>query len=165
MSRRFLSIVFAAIWMCILFAAAVCANSPPEAELEGAEGNIGVDLMIMVLLLILPNMLLTMGTEWLVALAFGFERSFRRRILWLNVWSQLLMRLGDLVLRGLYRWSYLPAVILLEICVYGGEYVYCAGQFPEIPRKRLALFVICANTASLLTGLLGLLRDFLVAFL
>ena len=158
MKKRMTGIILAVIWMCMLLVTSVCANSPPEAELEGAEGSIGVDLVIIVFLLILPKMLLTMGTEWLIALWFGYERKFRRKILWMNVWSQLLMRLGDLILRGIYRWNYLPAVVLLEICVYGGEYVFCAGNFPQISRKRVAMYVICANTASLL---LGLLVDFL----
>lgn len=94
--------------------------------------------------------LVSVGAETLMALLFRFRGKQLLRIMLVNLCSQIVMR-------GLYvalPFSYLTETILLEVLVYGTEFLIYRKYFKDISAGRLVGYTITANTVSLLLGLL-----------
>lgn len=101
----------------------------------------------------LVGILLTCGVEWGVAAAFRLTAAYSKIILLTNVCSQVVMRILFVILYNLLP-RYILVMALLETLVYSGEFVvYQMTLFGFSTKKRL-LYVLTANTASLVAGLL-----------
>lgn len=104
----------------------------------------------------------TCVTEWLVALSFDGIKEYSRQIVLTNIVSQLIMRLGQmLLLKAFYLWDifvqYLIMVAVLEILVYFCEFLFYRILMKSVSWKRCLAYTVCANTASLLAGFLMLI--------
>ncbi len=164
MRRFILMILIVALLMCYL-STAVLANSPgPSLETTPDEKSpLGIILagewILIIAYLVLTG--LTCWIEWLVAGPFGFRSGYETTILLTNVITQLgmhslefltLQRRPSFVNNPLL-W-YIAVVAILEVLVYVIEFLIYRRKMQNVPRKRILLYTLCANTASLLGGLL-----------
>lgn len=95
------------------------------------------------------GLLMTCGVEWLAAVPFGLRG---RTVLAVNAVSQLLMRAAALLLYGAFCKSYTLVLLLTEIPVYGGEYMVYRRRMTDLPRWKVAVYTVVANTLSLVLG-------------
>lgn len=96
-------------------------------------------------------------TEWIVAWLLGLGPQNTRRVIRVNVVSQILMHTLYITFYSLIFWRYTAALILLELLVYAGEFIcYRFWLMRDIPAKKCLIFVVIANTASLVLGMLML---------
>lgn len=107
------------------------------------------------------GILASSGVEWLVARWFRQIQAHARFVFLVNVVSQFLMRLAQIFLLWFIAicsssMEYWFVVLFLEIPVYIGEFLIYRRKMPEVSWKRCLAFTVCANTASLLLGLLML---------
>lgn len=120
-------------------------------------------LPILIFILIgIGGIVTTCVTEWLVALSFDGIKEYSRQIVLTNIASQLLMRLGQmLLLKAMYLWDvfldYLIMVAVLEVLVYFCEFLFYRKLMKSVSWKRCLVYTVCANTASLLAGFLLLI--------
>lgn len=119
------------------------------------------NLMSVLIFLIIGigGMVTTCVTEWLVALAFAGIKEYSRQIVITNIVSQLIMRIGQmLLLKLMFVFEiilvYLGMVLILEILVYLGEFLLYRRLIKGVSWKRCLAYTVCANTASLLAGFL-----------
>ena len=94
-------------------------------------------------------MLMSIGTETVISLLFGFRGRQTLTILIVNICSQIIMRLLYLVL----PFTYLIETIVLEVCVYTAEFLIYKKYFKNISTIKIAGYTITANTLSLLLGI------------
>lgn len=97
--------------------------------------------------------LLTCSLELLVAVPFGIQKHRKGMIFWTNAVSQALMYVLYAVLYGVIFWKYRYVVILLEVLVYTGEYLWYSRKMHDVSRRKILLYTVTANTASLILGL------------
>lgn len=103
------------------------------------------------------GLLLTCLTEWIVAWLLGLGPQNTRRVIRVNIVSQILMHTLYITFYSLIFWRYTAALILLELLVYAGEFIcYRFWLMRDIPAKKCLIFVVIANTASLVLGMLML---------
>ena len=99
--------------------------------------------------------LLTWLVEWLVSVLMGLQDKAEVRKV--NLVSQTLMHILYIAFYSLIFWRYTAALILLELLVYAGEFIcYRFWLMRDIPAKKCLIFVMIANTASLVLGMLML---------
>lgn len=101
----------------------------------------------------IAGVILTCGSEWIVGKLFGLTTLVGKLILTTNVFSQIIMRLLFVILYGILH-RYVLVMVILEVLVYAGEFVYYRLKADYLSVKKLALYVLVANTTSLLLGLL-----------
>lgn len=101
----------------------------------------------------LVGILLTCGVEWGVAAIFRFTLAYSKIILLTNVCSQIVMRILFLILYSLMP-RYVLVMALLEMLVYSGEFVVYQMTLHGFSTKKRLLYVLTANTVSLVVGLL-----------
>ncbi len=106
------------------------------------------------LLMAAAGMILTCFIEKQTAALFGLKGKYGKQIVRINMVSQVLMHMGYALLYGLVFWEYPSATVLLEVGVYTGEYLVYCHKMKEIPWKKRLSYVVSANTASLVLGLL-----------
>lgn len=94
-------------------------------------------------------MLMSIGTETLISLLFGFRGRQTLTILIVNICSQIIMRLLYLVL----PFTYLIETIILEVCVYTAEFFIYKKYFKGTSVIKLVGYTLTANTLSLLLGI------------
>ena len=99
------------------------------------------------------GLVLTCFVEWLVGVAFKLTKNHTKLILWTNVVSQVLMRVLFVPLYALLP-SYKLLTVLLEIAVYTSEMIVYRFLAKDVPVRKWLLYVLAANTASLLAGML-----------
>lgn len=99
------------------------------------------------------GMVVTCITELFLAMLFCLLKGNIGTIFLTNCTSQILMHTAYLSLYSVVFWKYSQLVILLEVLVYVGEYLWYARKMPSTSRLRVLLYTITANTASLLLGL------------
>lgn len=97
--------------------------------------------------------LLTCSLEQLVAIPFGIQKHRRGMIFWTNAVSQALMYVLYVELYGVIFWKYRYVVILLEVLVYAGEYLWYSRKMHGVSRRKILLYTLTANTVSLILGL------------
>ena len=68
---------------------------------------------------------------------------------WTNVLSQILMRSLHILLYGWVFSRYVFTVVVLEILVYSGEYLFYRIKMKDMPHSRVLWYTITANTLSL----------------
>ncbi len=98
-------------------------------------------------------LLLTVVVEGLVAEVFrlkGFLHLIRRT----NIISQILMHSAYVLLYAIFTHNYLLDMLILEVLVYTGEYLFYRHAMWSIPAKKCFAYTITANTASLILGVL-----------
>lgn len=122
--------------------------------------NVGIVLLF--LLVGIGGMVATCVIEWFVALAFDGIKDYSSLTVATNIVSQLIMRIGQMLLHRLMflfheAIAYLAMVAVLEILVYTGELLFYSRMMKGVSRKRCLAYTVCANTASLLAGLILLL--------
>lgn len=98
--------------------------------------------------------ILTCVVERLVARLFGLDIMYGGLILQTNIVSQILMRILYLPLYTLVFRRYAFAVVFLEVLIYVGEAFFYCWRMKYTPRKKVVLYTVVANTASLIFGLL-----------
>lgn len=95
-------------------------------------------------------MLMSVGTETVLACFFGFKKKRIGTVLVLNVCTQIAMR----VLYAVLPFAYLIETCILEILVYCTEFLIYKKRFSEVRTGKLVWYTILANTLSLLLGIL-----------
>lgn len=124
------------------------------ADTLEVSGYVSVFSWMAYLLLAAAGMALTCFAEKQTAALFDLKKRYGKLIVRTNLISQLGMHLGYVLLYGLVFWQYKYATVLLELAVYAGEYLVYRRKMQEIPRKKRLAYVLTANTASLVLGLL-----------
>lgn len=117
--------------------------------------------LILFLFIGVMGMVLTCAVECFVALFFDLICKRTGLILITNLISQLVMRIGQILLLWLlFTWERSAAhfwiVLLLEIPVYACEFLVYKKYIREASWQRCLAYTVCANTASVLAGLLML---------
>lgn len=95
-------------------------------------------------------MSLSVGTEIVGALLFGFRGKHIKTVFVVNVCSQIIMR----VLYILSPFAYLFETIVLEAFVYCTEFFVYRKSFKEIGTARIVAYTVIANTLSLFVGII-----------
>lgn len=98
------------------------------------------------------GMLLTCIAEFFVSIPFGLRKQYQWMILLTNIVSQILMHALYLGLYGLVFWKYKYVVIVLEILIYAGEYLWYSHRMCDVPKKKVLAYTVAANTVSLAIG-------------
>ena len=101
----------------------------------------------------LIGMVFTVITEYLVSIPFGLWKDEGKTIVLTNIISQMAMHLLYILLYGVLFWQYIQAVLLLEILIYAGEYMFYRCAFWPPNRKKALVFTLTANTVSLLVSI------------
>ncbi len=103
------------------------------------------------------GMTLTCLLEWAVARLMGLGREDSSNVALVNIFSQILMHFVYIVFYSVVFWRYTVALVLLELLVYVGEFLYYRFVLLwHLSVKKCLLFTVTANTASLLLGMLAL---------
>lgn len=92
---------------------------------------------------------LSIGIEVVVSLFFDFKGKQIGWIAIINACTQIVMRLLYLVL----PFTYLIETIMLEVLVYGGEFLIYRKCIKDATTTKIALYTVVANTVSLLIGI------------
>lgn len=92
--------------------------------------------------------LLSVGTEFVIALLFTFKGKQLLPILIVNVCTQVVMRALYIML----PFTYLFETIILEMLVYFVEFFVYKRCFKQTTTAKILLYTIVANTASLFLG-------------
>ena len=95
------------------------------------------------------GVIFTCMIERIAAWPFGLGKRYGRLILLTNLVSQVAMRSLYVLLRSLFFWKYADLVIVLEILVYAGEFLYYHLKMTNVSWQRKLLYTAAANTASL----------------
>ncbi len=95
-------------------------------------------------------MIISIVTEFLVALIFRFKGKQLLSILIVNACSQLIMRTLYLVL----PFPYLIETIIFEVMVYTAEFLIYKKRFSDVKISKILTYTIVANTFSLLFGII-----------
>lgn len=93
--------------------------------------------------------ILSIGTESLTALFFGFKGKKILTIFIVNLCTQIIMRLLYLVL----PFTYLIETFILEFLVYGGEILIYKKYFKDTKISTVIAYTVIANTLSLIFGI------------
>ena len=124
----------------------VFANSPP-----GGGINPVIDF-ILYAVFVFVSLMITLATESLLSLFFPGCGKYTGMILLTNLCSQLLMHATYAAVEGFFT-HVVPLVVVLEVMVYAGEYLYYKRRMKDVSQKEILIFTVSANTLSLLTGL------------
>ena len=124
----------------------VFANSPP-----GGGINPVIDFILYAVFAFV-SLMITLATESLLSLFFLGCGKYTGMILLTNLCSQLLMHATYAAVEGFFT-HVVPLVVVLEVMVYAGEYLYYKRRMKDVSQKEILIFTISANTLSLLTGL------------
>ena len=99
------------------------------------------------------GMMLTCIAETVAAVPFGLNKQYIWMILLTNACSQILMHAAYLGLYGVVFWKYKYVVIMLEVLVYAGEYLWYSRKMRDIPTMKILAYTVTANTLSLVVGM------------
>ena len=105
------------------------------------------------IILSILGLVLTCFVEAVVGALFRLYTAYGDTILKVNACSQIAMRILFLILYCLIP-RYVLLMVLLEILVYVGEYIVYRKTLYGVTGKKCLWYVLTANTASLLLGLL-----------
>lgn len=116
--------------------------------------QVNLFLILTFVFLSIGGLALTLVVEYYASWPFGLDRKFGKLILLTNLVSQLLMRLVDLLIRGFIGFDYVYMVLILEVLVYTGEFLFYRKKMLGVSWKKCLLYTFTANTLSLVLGLL-----------
>ncbi len=127
-----------------------------DVEYDALENKIEVDTMVNPYFVFFGSflsiivMIISIVTEFLVALIFRFKGKQLLNILIVNACSQLIMRTLYLVL----PFPYLIETVILEVIVYTTEFLIYKKRFADVKTSKILTYTIVANTFSLLFGII-----------
>ncbi len=121
-----------------------------KLEMETAFSSLFVMLYVLISAV---GLVLTCFVEWLIGVAFKLTKNHAKLIVVTNVVSQILMRVLFVILYSLIP-QYTLLTVLLEILVYTGEFIAYRFLAKDIPAGKWLQYVLAANTASVLAGML-----------
>lgn len=102
----------------------------------------------------LLGLIMTCLLEGLVSTCFNLDSQYSKLIRQTNIISQISMRLLFIPLYSLIFWRYSVAVLILEILVYGCEYLVYRKWMTDVSPRKCLLYTVCANTVSLIAGMI-----------
>lgn len=91
--------------------------------------------------------LISSGIETLIAIPFKIPS--RERVFGVNILTQIFLNIFMAVCGLPYFWC----LLIGEVIVYIAEFLIFKRIYKDIPVRRLAIFVVTANTASLIAGM------------
>ena len=161
MRKRISVFLLLALLVCCM-ADAVYANSPgPNLDGSSDPNPIFVIGLVVIYVLIIG---FTCLVEWLIAIPFALHRQYAKTIIATNLVTQIVMHLLEILsvsiappTSSFVVW-YVIVVLLLEILVLMVEFLIYRKRIPEVPARHLLQYTVCANTASLLGGILLLMK-------
>ena len=162
--KKILTVALLCGLLVFLISPAVFANAPGP-NMDGTfERNFGDRSRIMWIAVICICLLYTPFTcwvEWLVSGPFGLRGSYQKTIFITNLISQLSMHFLEVLIMSFAPryvqdsiYWYALVVLVLEVLVYLSEFLVYRKKMTGVSGKRILLYTLCANTASLLGGLL-----------
>ena len=113
-------------------------------------------MLIFVILSIL-GVVLTCFLEGMIGLGFGLRKQYRKLVLCTNILSQVLMRILHILLYGWVFVHYVWTVVILEILVYTGEFIFYCRKMKDVTASRVFWFTVTANTVSLLVSVVPMM--------
>lgn len=148
--KRFAAVFAAILILSTMLLVEVSANSPAAMENGGFQQR-GEWFFYLVssLLGLIFTVVIERGVAWL----FGIEDEKTHSVIWVNVVSQVLMRVGFALVYPKWISSYAAAVAIFEVLVYSGEFLAYGKLWKDVSVKKRLAFVCAANTASLVLGL------------
>lgn len=156
--KKVTSVLLIFIMPFLLLPQVVNANSPgPNLDGSIDTSPAWIIFQVLIYLLIIG---FTCLVEWLVSIPFAMHRECAKIILVTNILTQIGMHLLEVVYLALTAvpaafWLAFPAfIVILEIIVYATEFFIYYKKMLGFPTWSIILYTICANTASLLLGLL-----------
>lgn len=145
--------------LSVLYLVVPAFANAPGPNLDGTH-EVSPFWIISLIIVYLIIVAVTCFVEWLVSIPFLLHYIHTRAIIVTNLVTQVVMHLLEYVTallmpENIYFLEWYPVtVIVLEVFVYISEYlIYCKVR-PGVSRKKLLLYTVCANTASLALGLL-----------
>ncbi len=127
-----------------------------DVEYDALENKIEVDSMVNPYFVFFGSflsiivMIISIVTEFLVALIFRFKGKQLLNIFIVNACSQLIMRTLYLVL----PFPYLIKTVIFEVIVYTAEFIIYKKRFADVKVSKILAYTIVANTFSLLFGII-----------
>ena len=148
----------------LVFLPQVAFANSPGPNLDGTS-NRSPAWLFNVLVIYLLIVGITCLIEWLVSIPFGMHKECAKLILITNIITQLVMHFLEFVFLmvtastgGVFYWVTVPLFVVgLEIVVYVSEYFIYHSKMLGFPTWSILLYTICANTASLVLGVLIIL--------
>lgn len=119
-------------------------------EVDSYESGVGIILYI---LLGIIGLIFTCWVEWLAALPFKLVRWYGSLIAMTNLVSQILMRVSFVVLYDLFYWNYYVALLVFEVLVYTGEFLFYRWRMRDVSWKKCLAYTVTANSVSLILGI------------
>ena len=158
--KRIISIFLICLVLLIYLPQLAFANSPGP-NLDGTS-NRSPTWLFNVLVIYLLIVGFTCLIEWLVSIPFGMHKECAKVILITNIITQLVMHFLEFLFLmltastgGVLYWVTVPLFVVgLEIVVYVSEYFIYHNKMLGFPTWSILLYTICANTASLVLGVL-----------
>ncbi len=142
--------------MCAL-PATVLANGPGP----NINGTYDINATVIPVLLLIYVIVIasTCLTEWLVSIPFGLHDTYTKKIVVINIVTQIVMHILELLIPTILPGDnvigkYLLSVLIAEVFVYISEFLIYCRIIPDFTKEKLLLYTLCANTASILSGLL-----------
>ena len=160
--KKVTSVLLIFIMLFVLLPQVVNANSPGP-NLDGTVDTSAAEIVSLVVIYVFVYVLIvgfTCFIEWLVSIPFGMHKECAKIILVTNVLTQIgmhLLEIGYLAVTAVPAafWLAFPAfIVILEIIVYATEFFIYYKKMLGFPTWSIILYTICANSASLLLGLL-----------
>lgn len=149
MKKRFSFFAWTFLLLCGTLTLEVSANSPPGGYQPGI---LTLWDILFYIILALPGLLVTLVTERLVARMLPEHRQYLTFITVTNIISQVVMHYLYLQTYTILYPYQNYSIIVLEMLVYTVEFLIYKKRMKEVPAKKILLYTILANTASLLAG-------------
>lgn len=117
-----------------------------ELKVDSAGAGFG---MLLYIAISFVSVLVTCFSEWLIAIPFKLKEQYGKLILKTNIVSQFLLRVLHVALYNILFWKYSFAVLILEVMVYVGEYMFYRRKMENVSAKKCLIYILVANTMSL----------------
>ena len=103
-------------------------------------------------LLSVAGIVLTCFLEEMIAIPFKLLKPYGTMITLTNLVSQIVMRLLHILLYNRVFTHYWWLVLVLEVLVYSGEFVFYRWKMKAVSKSRVLWYTVAANTVSLVIG-------------
>lgn len=151
-----ISVLLLLLCVCAL---SVSANAPGSLEF-GEPTLVNPVAVIGFFVISVFGVVLTVVVEWFVCKSFGIGRQHKKIIIWMNLITQIMLRILQLFTFSLQPngmsagdWCVIYLTIL-EFLVYLSEFLIYNWRMKDVSWKKCLLYTLTANTVSLIFGLL-----------
>ena len=148
--------------LLIPFFPLTASANAPGPNLDGSVETSPLLIALFVFVSIV-GIVFTCFVERLIAKPFGLREEYGKQIIFINIVTQIVMRMLQLWLPGvapngmwLIAW-YVICVIVLEILVFVTEFLVYCRIMRNVTQKHICMFTLSANALSAFGGLLLLL--------